>query len=92
MRRKVDDTELDEVYLEEDEPEEPLLPPSPVAPSGQTTTGQPLQMVEAPALRTPPATPPTVAVSDGNAAAPPPAPTPAEPAAPPPADGGPPLG
>ena len=27
MRRKVDDTEIDEVYLEEDEPEEPLLPP-----------------------------------------------------------------
>jgi hypothetical protein len=47
MRRKVDDTEIDEVYLEEDEPEEPLLPPSPAA----TPTAQPLQMVEAPTLR-----------------------------------------
>ncbi len=51
MRRKVDDTEIDEVYLEEDEPEEPLLPPAP--PVGST---QPLQMVDAPALR--PAAPP----------------------------------
>ncbi len=97
MRRKVDDTELDEVYLEEDEPEEPLLPPAPAtAPSGSATS-QPLQMVEAPALRTPPAPPPTAAVSDGNAAVAPPAPAPApapvEPAIPPPpADaGGPPL-
>jgi hypothetical protein len=49
MRRKVDDTEIDEVYLEEDEPEEPLLPPTP--PAG---TSQPLQMVDAPTLRTPP--------------------------------------
>jgi hypothetical protein len=50
MRRKVDDTEIDEVYLEEDEPEEPLLPPSP-ATTG-SATAQPLQMVDAPALRT----------------------------------------
>lgn len=65
MRRKVDDTELDEVYLEEDEPAEPLLPPSPApAPGGAT----PLQMVEPPVLRTPePPKPP---------ASPPPAPEP----------------
>ena len=29
MRRKVDDVDLDEVYLEEDEPDEPHLPPVP---------------------------------------------------------------
>ena len=45
MRRKVDETEMDEVYLEEDEPDEPLLPPSP--PATAPPTGQPLQMVEA---------------------------------------------
>ena len=50
MRRKVDDTEIDEVYLEEDEPEEPLLPPVPAATPGGSS--QPLQMVDAPALRT----------------------------------------
>jgi hypothetical protein len=46
MRRKVDDVELDEVYLEEDEPEEPHLPPAPpaTAPPGGTT----LPIVEAP--------------------------------------------
>ncbi|HEX4589929.1 MAG TPA: hypothetical protein VH120_08380, partial [Gemmataceae bacterium] len=65
MRRKVDDTELDEVYLEEDEPEEPLLPPVPSA-SPAAGTGQPLQMVEAPALRAP--------TGDGS----PPAPAPVE--------------
>lgn len=55
MRRKVDDTELDEVYLEEDEAEEPLLPPSPppTSPSGSPSQ-KPLQMVDAPALRVPP--------------------------------------
>ena len=46
MRRKVDDVDLDEVYLEEDEPDEPHLPPSPDAngPPGGTT----LPMVDAP--------------------------------------------
>lgn len=53
LRRKVDETELDEVYLEEDEPDEPLLPP-PTAPASSAGSGQPLQMVEAPALRTVP--------------------------------------
>lgn len=81
MRRKVDDTELDEVYLEEDEPEEPLLPPSPPVSAG---AGQPLQMVEAPALRTPPPT----TTGDGNAAAPPPSSTPTSS---PPAEGTPPA-
>jgi hypothetical protein len=76
MRRKVDDTELDEVYLEEDEAEEPLLPP-PAPPSAPASSGtakplqmvdapvQPLQMVDAPVLRTPPPT------GDGNSSPPP---------------------
>jgi hypothetical protein len=69
MRRKVDDTELDEVYLEEDEAEEPLLPPAPAtAPAGSQT---PLAMVEPPA---PPA-------GDGNPPAPIPPPTDASTAA-----------
>jgi hypothetical protein len=58
MRRKVDDTELDEVYLEEEEPEESYSAPTGPAPAASqpapaTNTG--LQMVEAPSLlRTPP--------------------------------------
>jgi hypothetical protein len=66
MRRKVDDTELDEVYLEEDEPDEPLLPPAPPAPA-PSGAGTPLQMVEPPGLRTPP----SPATTDGPGAAPP---------------------
>jgi len=64
LRRKVDETEMDEVYLEEEEPDEPLLPPSP--PPAAPSSGQPLQMVEAPALRTPAATP-SAAEPTGNA-------------------------
>jgi hypothetical protein len=86
MRRKVDDTELDEVYLEEDEPEEPLLPPA--APAASTGSSQPLQMVDAPSLRTPPAAP----AGDGNPAFPPPSSTPAPAPTPPPAEGPPPVG
>jgi len=54
MRRKVDDTELDEVYLEEEDTEEPYSAPSTtassVAQAGQAA-GVPLQMVESPSLR-----------------------------------------
>jgi hypothetical protein len=52
MRRKVDDTELDEVYLEEEESEETYTaapPPAGSTPSTPSTTGG-LQMVEAPSL------------------------------------------
>jgi hypothetical protein len=52
MRRKVDDTELDEVYLEEEEPEESYTPPAaPSSASSQppsATSG--LKMVEPPSL------------------------------------------
>jgi hypothetical protein len=56
MRRKVDDTELDEVYLEEEDSEEPYS--TPVAPPVATlqpasASAAPVQMVEAPTLRTP---------------------------------------
>jgi hypothetical protein len=47
MRRKVDDTEMDEIYLEE---EETLPSTPPVAPTSQQGT---VTMVEAPTLRTP---------------------------------------
>jgi hypothetical protein len=87
MRKKVDDAELDEVYLEEEEhdgfftPPKPTAPapPPPTAPVGKTTSS--LQMVEAPSLRlgaTQPgqpasAPPPTQAgASTGAPAAPPP--------------------
>jgi hypothetical protein len=69
MRRKVDDTDLDEVYLEEEEADEPLLPPSEpaAAPAGPAVT-----MVEAPTLRTPAAEVPAPAAA--TATPPPPEP------------------
>jgi hypothetical protein len=59
MRRKVDDTELDEVYLEEEDSEEPYSAPVPAAPPVAAPAGagtMPVQMVEAPTLRAPVAT------------------------------------
>jgi hypothetical protein len=54
MRRKVDDTELDEVYLDEEDSEEPYSAPIPAssssAPTGAAGT-PPIQMVEPPSLR-----------------------------------------
>jgi hypothetical protein len=93
MRRKVDDAELDEVYLEEDEDAYggPLTAPLPQAPAPQPAAAGPARsMVEAPTLRQPaaPAAPPAPASPPGaTASAPPPpatpapAPTPAPPAA-----------
>jgi hypothetical protein len=84
MRRKVDDTEMDEVHLEEEEIETPSYAPAPSsaavapAPGGRATV--PLNVVEGP----PPAPPPPPP-------APPPSPIVAQPAAPArPADGEPP--
>jgi hypothetical protein len=71
MRRKVDDTELDEVYLEEEEPEESYSAPAAPAPTtSQPTPGAPtgLQMVEAPSLLR------TTASATAPAASPPPVP------------------
>lgn len=72
LRRHIDSAELDEVYLEEEEPEGPLgapLPP-PATPATAVKPGPALTMVEAPTLRPP--------VSD---AAPAPAPMPLAPEA-----------
>jgi len=61
MRRKVDDTEMDEIYLDEEpEPPYPSAPTTPpVAPGLDLSKGNqpPPQMVESPQLRTPSATP-----------------------------------
>jgi hypothetical protein len=72
MRRKVDDTDLDEVYLEDEEAEESYS--APVAPSAPTmqpaaSGTPPLQMVESPSLLRPAATavtaqPPTAPVAE----------------------------
>ena len=72
MRKKVDDQEMDEVYLDEEADtyagplSTPQPPPGPAAPA---RTGAPLTMVESPTLR--PTTPPA-----STAAPPPPAPIP----------------
>lgn len=67
MRKKVDDTEFDEVHLEEEEFEEPYPKPAPTAPAAAprpapAPTGGPV-MVESPMLKqpTPPAPTPTPA-------------------------------
>src|SRR5262245_22265457 len=77
MRKKVDETEIDEIYIEDEEPEEPLapskLPPPP--PPGQ---GAP-QMVEPPSLRVT-STPPAVPEPPPPVPSPPPPPVPSPPA------------
>jgi hypothetical protein len=78
MRRKVDDTEMDEIHLDEEE-DEPFAPqpPAPGAPApAEAITSRPV-MVEAPTLRTP-STDTSVGAPDS------PAPSPAEAVAPPP--------
>ena len=61
MRRKVDDAELDEVYLEEEEDAfpEPTAPAAAASATG-TVAGPTRTMVEAPAFRPAPAAPPTL--------------------------------
>jgi hypothetical protein len=71
MRRKVDDTDLDEVYLEEDEGDDLYSPTAPT-PAAATGGGAPLTMVDAPTLKSaPPAgatapSPPKVESVPGN--------------------------
>lgn len=52
MRRNVDDTELDEVYLEEDEAEDLYGAPAAAPPSPAAPTTTPLTVVEGPASKT----------------------------------------
>jgi hypothetical protein len=83
MRHKVDDTDLDEIHLEE-EAEEPYVPPKP-APAEQTPPTSPpgkapVTMLEPPALRNPPgapATPPTATSAVGPPESEPPPTSPA---------------
>jgi hypothetical protein len=77
MRRKVDDTELDEIHLEE-EPEQAWTPPPTTPAAPEPAKQPPPQMVESPMLRTPappPAEPPVLHTP------PPPEPAPTPPAA-----------
>ena len=88
MRRKVDDTEMDEVYLEEEDQDSLYgtapFTPKPAAPApAPAPTGASMTMVESPTLRTPP---PPAAPAVPNE--PPPAQTPPEPPATPSPTGG----
>ena len=55
MRRKVDDTDLDEVYLEDETPEDPFAQPksAPTSLAGAVSNTA-VTMVDPPALRTAP--------------------------------------
>jgi hypothetical protein len=75
MRRRVDDTDMDEIHLEE-ETEEPYTPPPPAAaPDKPGIT--PLTMVEPPALKTPAPSPPVESLRTPEPPAPPQADQPA---------------
>ena len=72
MRRKVDDTEMDEVYLEEEDSEEPYsttAPSSTAAPAAAGST-PPVQLVEPPTLRQPATAATTTAVTPAEGAPP----------------------
>jgi len=69
MRRKVDDTELDEIHLEEEDLEEPYSPPITTPPpasaaSKSEPSGATVTMVESPTFR--PATPPGTKPGDAG--------------------------
>jgi hypothetical protein len=53
MRKRVDETELDEVYVEEEAPEAPVVPPPSGPAPAPTPTGPQSVPVEAPSLRQP---------------------------------------
>ena len=52
MRKRVDEAELDEVYLEEDEPEAPIAPPAPKSADGTASTALPV--IQPPLSASPP--------------------------------------
>jgi hypothetical protein len=76
MRRKVDDTEMDEVYLEEEDSEEPYSTTTTTPAATPEPSSAPMQLVEPPTLRQP---------APAGSAAPPAAPL--ESTAPKPGDG-----
>jgi hypothetical protein len=82
MRRKVDDADLDEVYMEEDDQ---LEPPTYTAPSASAPApaGAPSNMVEAPSLRVPPAPAPQPAATGAGSGDSGPSPSDLTPSAPP---------
>jgi hypothetical protein len=80
MRRKVDDTELDEIYLEDEETEDAYSAPAP--PPAPAPSGKEVQMVEAPSLVRSAATPVTAAPVSPSSE-----PLSGQPAAPPAPDG-----
>jgi hypothetical protein len=77
MRRKVDDTDLDEIYLEEDEIEEPYSATTGLAaaPSPTPAGTQQVTLVPAPTLRTTPPPPAPTAPPDAEKPAESPVPT-----------------
>ncbi|MGE0529030.1 MAG: hypothetical protein AB7P49_18375 [Bdellovibrionales bacterium] len=72
MRRKVDDTDLDEVHLEEEDIDIPYSPPPAMGtptPPPSSGGGMPLTMVEAPTMRSPsPAPSPSTPTTPGYTA------------------------
>jgi hypothetical protein len=60
MRKRVDETELDEVYLEEEAPEAPAINASAPSPAPTPTPTGPVSVpVDAPTLKQPEPTPPS---------------------------------
>jgi hypothetical protein len=77
MRRKVDDTDLDEVYSEETTAYEPYAPPTtPLPMTPPPSTGGAPVMVDAPSLRTDKGSPPANPAGDSTPPTPPPPTTP----------------
>jgi hypothetical protein len=70
MRRKVDDAEIEEVYLEEEEQESayPSTSPETAPPAAPSAGGPGLTMVEPPSLRTPPAPSPSTSLAASGSA------------------------
>jgi len=65
MRKRVDETELDEVYVEEEAPDAPPLTPSPTPAPIPTPTAPVSVAVDAPTLKQPSAPSPTPPPADG---------------------------
>jgi hypothetical protein len=59
MRKRVDETEMDEVYIEEEPAEAPPMTTQPAPPATPTPTGPVSVPVDAPTLKQPEPTPPT---------------------------------